>query len=386
MKLLEKIIVCLTLAIGIAILGFFAMIFTALNGGQKFYTPLTIVIAVALIVFVIVRMFTRIRPRIFKGMLVGFFIAVAVSITGYEINDAYVNSIPTVAEQDVDLTRFQPFRENNQLKTLDQPSTLTLSSDLPKMDGATALYPLYAAFAQAVYPQKEYSLDYGDVIVSKTPEAYKNLIDGRVDIIFVAGPSEQQLAEAAEKGVELKLTPIGREAFVFFVNSANPVKGLTTAQIQAIYSGKITNWQDVGGRNEAIRAFQRPKNSGSQTRLEKIMADNELMAPPQEDVVTGMGGIIEKTSDYRNYQNALGYSFLYFATEMVRNGNIRLLEIDGIAPNKHTIADKTYPLAAEFYAVTAGSKNPNVARLIEWILSPQGQSLVEKTGYTPLAP
>ncbi|EST55057.1 hypothetical protein T458_09195 [Brevibacillus panacihumi W25] len=53
-------------------------------------------------------------------------------------------------------------------------------------------------------------------------------------------------------------------------------------------------------------------------------------------------------------------------------------------PSKETIANKTYPLAAEFYAITAGSENPNVPKLIEWILSPQGQSLVEKTGYTPL--
>ena len=76
---------------------------------------------------------------------------------------------------------------------------------------------------------------------------------------------------------------------------------------------------------------------------------------------------------------------MFFATEMVNNGNIRLLEVNGVMPEKRTIVNKEYPFAAEFYAVTAGSKNPNVPRLIEWILSGQGQSLVEKTGYTPVA-
>ncbi|MNI77242.1 hypothetical protein D3C73_1335210 [compost metagenome] len=72
---------------------------------------------------------------------------------------------------------------------------------------------------------------------------------------------------------------------------------------------------------------------------------------------------------------------------MVQNGNIRLLEVDGVAPNRNTIGSGEYPLAAEFYAVTRNDDhpNPNVDQLIEWILSPQGQELVEKTGYTSIS-
>jgi phosphate transport system substrate-binding protein len=69
---------------------------------------------------------------------------------------------------------------------------------------------------------------------------------------------------------------------------------------------------------------------------------------------------------------------------MVKNNEIKLLKIDGVYPDRSTIKNKEYPLTAEFYAVTAGSSNPNVDKFIEWILSPQGQSLVEKTGYTPI--
>ncbi|MGG3492167.1 hypothetical protein ABES19_20440 [Brevibacillus choshinensis] len=118
--------------------------------------------------------------------------------------------------------------------------------------------------------------------------------------------------------------------------------------------------------------------------LEKVMGTYPLMPAPEDDIASGMGGIISRTADYKNYDNAIGYSFLYFATEMVQNGNIRLLEVDGVKPDKTTIRNRTYPLSAEFYAVTAGSGNPNVEPFIQWILSPQGQSLVEKTGYTTL--
>jgi phosphate transport system substrate-binding protein len=108
------------------------------------------------------------------------------------------------------------------------------------------------------------------------------------------------------------------------------------------------------------------------------------MVPPSENIVSAMGGIIDKTSDYKNYKNAIGYSFLFYATEMVKNNQIRLLKIDGVYPSKDTIRTKEYPLSAEFYAVTAGSKNPNIEPFIKWILGSQGQYLVEKTGYTPL--
>jgi phosphate transport system substrate-binding protein len=120
--------------------------------------------------------------------------------------------------------------------------------------------------------------------------------------------------------------------------------------------------------------------------LQKLMEGRDLMTPPEEDVAAGMGDIIRQTASYRNYKNAIGYSFLFFATQMVQNNEIKLLKVDGVLPGRSTIANGEYPLAAEFYAVTADSGNPNIERFIEWILSAQGQYLVEKTGYTPINP
>ena len=137
-----------------------------------------------------------------------------------------------------------------------------------RLDGATALYPVYAAFVQAVYPEvwpesgieieySPYDIQGSTVLCTGTIEAYERLITGQTDMIFAAAPSQDQLDRAAEQGVELRLTPIGKEAFVFFVNSRNPVTDLTVEEIQGIYSGEITNWSEVGGRRESIRPFQR---------------------------------------------------------------------------------------------------------------------------------
>ncbi|MFS0558681.1 PstS family phosphate ABC transporter substrate-binding protein [Brevibacillus sp. 179-C9.3 HS] len=383
-EMVGKIFGCIVLGAIITVIGIVAVVMTALNAQERVYSLLVAVTTVVFIIYIIGQMFAPQKSRLWNRALFVYFLFCTLPVAGYEISSYYHNSVPVVSEAEVDLEQYKPFDTGSKIQTLDQPATLSLQSDLPRIDGATALYPLYAAFVQAVYPEKAYDLDHGEVMVSKTPKAYENLIEGKVDVIFAAGPSEQQLAAAKEKGVELKMTPIGREAFVFFVNAENPVQDLTTQQIQDIYTGDIISWDEVGGGYELIRPFQRPENSGSQTMLLKIMGDKPLIDAPQKDVVTGMGGIIERTADYKNYSNAIGYSFLFYTTEMVRNGNIRLLAIDGVTPNKETIKNRAYPFAAEFYAVTAGTDNPNTAKLIEWILSPQGQQLVEKTGYIPV--
>ncbi|MDU0333146.1 substrate-binding domain-containing protein [Paenibacillus sp. 3LSP] len=386
-ELAAKIVLCVLLSSVILFLGFVASLIVSLAGGALFYAPLVLVAAAVLVVFLAFLMFLpkRHRRKLYFSLL-AVVILVSLTTAGYEIRQAYHQRIPVVSDQEVDMWPYRPFADTGKLAVLPEPSQLTLTEDLPRLDGATALYPLYAAFAQAVYPRQEYDLYDSEVMVNTTPVAYKNLIEGRADIIFAAAPSEGQIAAARKLGKELKLTPIGREAFVFFVNASNPVTGLTTEQIRGIYSGEITRWSEVGGRNERIRAFQRPEDSGSQTMLIRVMDGRELATPPKENVASGMGGIISRTADYRNYKNALGYSFLYYATEMVNNGNIRLLAIDGVKPERATIASGEYPFAAEFYAVTTGSDNPNVERLIEWIQSSQGQYLVEQTGYTPLVP
>ncbi len=379
-----KILLCLALLGVLLFVGFISVIMTVFSVSQKFYVPVVMITTGVLMVFIVLRIFGLVNPKTLYLSLGTFFIIGMLVITGYEINCFFQNNIPIVNEQGVNLNLYQPFQENTKVVSLPESSTLQIKDNLPIIDGATALYPLYSAFARATYPYKKYDPRQSEVMCNTTVGAYQNLIDGKVDLIFVARPSQDQLETAKNEGVVLKLTPIGREAFVFFVNSKNPITELAVNQIQDIYSGKISNWKELGGKNEAIRAFQRPENSGSQTMFQKLMEGKNLMTPPKEDVVAGMGGIIEQTADYRNYKNAIGYSFLFFATEMIGNNQIRLLKVNGVIPDKTTIKSKKYPLAADFYAVTAGSKNPNTEVLIKWILSPQGQYIVDQTGYTPI--
>lgn len=382
-KIIAKILTCFILIGFIAFLGFIFMVAAVFSGTQKFYTPVIFIIAGELGIFIVLRTFRFVKPKVLYGMLSIFLVIGAFTITGYEIHRNYEKSI-TINEQGVDLRKYMPFKEHTQAVSLQDPANFKMQSDAPKIDGATALYPLYAAFAQATYPRKEYQPYNSEVQCSSTMNAYDNLINGDVDIIFAARPSKQQMAEAKNKGIELNLTPIGREAFVFFVNAKNPVRALSTVQIQDIYSGKITGWKELGGKNKRITAFQRPEGSGSQTILQKFMGGKRLVTPPKEEIATGMGDIINETVSYRNYNNALGYSFLYYATKMVKNERICLLKVDGIYPSRESIRNKTYPLGADFYAITANSGNPNIKPFIHWILSSQGQYLVEKTGYTPI--
>lgn len=320
------------------------------------------------------------RKKLFYRLIIGV-IGVMLVIA---IPSIYSKLVPVVADGYVDISVYEPFAENSQVVKLDGPSTLTLTDDLPIIDGATALYPIYAAFAHAVYPEKDYFQHDSEVMVNRTNEAYSNLINGRADIIFVLSPSDNQRAIAKRMGKELKLTPIGKEAFVFFANSKNPVNSLTVDEIKGIYAGEITNWKEVGGKKKAIRAFQRPEDSGSQTALQMFMGDTPIMDPPVEDIASLMGTIVDQVSDYKNYNNAIGYTFRYYSTEMVQSSNIRLLKVNEVEPTVETIRSGEYPITNEFYAITAGTENPHVQELIDWIVSAQGQEIVEKTGYVSI--
>ncbi len=310
------------------------------------------------------------------------FLACVVTVAGSYGYQAWINRFD-VMETEVDLMEYKPFN-SEKLATLDETSSYKMTEDLLRLDGATALYPIYASFVQAVYPEDEYSLYDENPVVecSTTPYAYERLLNEETDLIFVAAPSQQQKEMFEAQNKELVMVPIGLESFVFFVNYENPITDLTTEQIQDIYSGKITNWKEVGGNDQSIRAFQRPEGSGSQSALIRFMGDKKIMEPIKKDVVSGMGGIITQTAEYENRENAIGYSFRYYTQSMVKNNGIRLLKIDGIEPNVANILNKTYPITNPFYAIyVKGNDNKNLQPFLDWIQSAQGIELINKTGY-----
>ncbi|MDR2922809.1 MAG: substrate-binding domain-containing protein [Treponema sp.] len=301
---------------------------------------------------------------------------------------------------------------------LNRPASLRLNNNLPRIDGATAMYPLYSSFVHAVYPEKQpvrEDTPYGwgnlnweyytnfylfvrlfggswqdfDSIVqcNKTSTAYQRLINGETDIVFCYEPSAAEIRAAAEKGKRFNLTPICKDAFVFIVNEKNIVNNITRNQIRDIYSGRLTNWKSISGVDEPIIAYQRPENSGSQTILQSIMKGDIIMRPVLEGeaMPSEMGRSIRTiASPFYNYNCAIGYTFLYYLTKMAGGAGVKTLSVDGIAPNKQTIQNNTYPFIQTVYAVTTGNESENTKKFIAWILSPQGQELAEKTGYIPL--
>lgn len=119
---------------------------------------------------------------------------------------------------------------------------------------------------------------------NNTPEGYRLLAEKATDIFIGVYPSEKQIEYANEHDTDFCYTQIGTEAFVFFVHKDNPIENLTAEQIKGIYSGEITNWKQVGGKNEQIVAFQRNEGSGSQSMLKRFMGDTPIAEAPKEQV------------------------------------------------------------------------------------------------------
>ncbi|WP_295086828.1 substrate-binding domain-containing protein [Ruminococcus sp.] len=305
-------------------------------------------------------------------MLIGIFAGFDAAIYSLFTKRCIDTTSKEMQQYSVELHRYMPFDENSDAVKVD--SDLKFTDKLPVLDGAAALYPVFSGIVNSVYPEGSINFKKGGFTsesalhFTNTKGAYKAVVDGDADIIFCARPSESQLKYAEENGTELEFVDIGWEAFVFIVNKENPVDGLTTHQVRDIFSGKITNWSEVGGENLPIEALSRNEGSGSQTTMDKFM-----------------GGTKQKCSPFGTFGRSIGYSFRYYVDNMVGCDGVKKLELDGISPNKEHIADGSYPLASTFCAVyRKDNTNPHVKELTDWVLSEKGQEIIEKAGYVPL--
>lgn len=294
--------------------------------------------------------------------------------------EKYDQSITVNTAPNINVHEYLPFQEDTKIVKIDS-KTLKLTEDLPVIDGAAAFFPVYSAFVNAVYPETT-KLHDGVFEYNNTPDGYQLLAEKGIDLFLGVYPSEEQKAYAEECGTTFVYTPVGMEAFVFFVHKDNPIDNLTTEQIKGIYSGEITNWKQVGGKNEKIEAYQRNEGSGSQSMLKRFMADTPIMDAPTELRNDLMSGIIEKVSDYRSKSNSIGFSFRYYVEGIIQNPDIKMLSVDGIAPTAENIRNGSYPIVTPMYAVTyEENTNENVDLLLQWILSEEGQYIIEETGY-----
>lgn len=285
----------------------------------------------------------------------------------------------------VDVSKYLPHEEDSDLAKVE--SSLKLTDNLPVLDGAAALVPVYASIIDCVYPKGSVTYEggvfsddnfYGENFAKDSKMQYKNtvrgykaIVDGETDILFCAAPSAEQKQYAEEQGVELVYVPVGLEAFVFFVNENNPVDNLTTQQVRDIYGGKYKNWSQVGGPNRVINPVTRLEGSGSQSAMNAFMGDTKI-APKSPFAITG---------------GSIGFSFRFYMDGIVGNESVKMLSLNGVEPTAENIQNGTYPIIAQFYAIyRADNKNENIPILIDWLLSDEGQTLIEESGYVRLKP
>ena len=308
------------------------------------------------------------------------FLIFSILINSVVANSKYNEIIDT--SPNIYTEEYLPFDEDSKIVKLNKEASLKLEDELPIIDGAAAVFPVYSAFVDAVYPETTELYD-GVFEYNNTSYGYELLAEKETDIFFGAYPSKEQIAYAEENSTQFKYTQIGTEAFVFFVNKENPINNLTTEQIQKIYSGEITNWKEVGGYDEEITAFQRNEGSGSQSMLIRFMDGKKIMPAPTEQVNDWMSGIVEDVAaDYKNSKGAIGFSFRYYIEGIIKNPNIKMLSIDGVEPSVENVKNGSYPVTTGLYAVTyEGNDNPNVDKLLNWVLSDEGQYIIEETGY-----
>lgn len=313
-------------------------------------------------------------------LVVVLFISFNFSIYMLLTNRLANNFSDTSQAKMIDVSKFLPHNEESDLARID--SSLKLYDKLPVLDGAAALVPVYASIIDSVYPEGSVTFEggafsddnfYGENFAADSKMQYKNtvrgyqaIVDGTTDILFCAAPSAKQKQYAEDKGVELIYVPVGLEAFVFFVNENNPVNNLTTEQVRGIYSGEYTNWSQVGGANRIINPVTRLEGSGSQSAMNSFMGDREI-APKSPLAITGA---------------SIGFSFRYYMNDMVGNESVKMLSLNGVEPSAENIQNGSYPVIAQFYAIyRADNKNENISVLIDWILSEEGQKLIEESGY-----
>ncbi len=279
--------------------------------------------------------------------------------------------------------------EQQQPAETQQPEQVSLQLSLeeyPVMDGSTANLPMMAEILSEVCA---IPLEEAEELTtcSKTPRAWENIVNGSSDILLVYEAAEETKALLEESGVELEITPVGRDALVFINNENNPVKDLSQQQLTDIYTGKITNWQDVGGEDQSIIAYQRVDTSGSQSLFMKLlMQDAQPMEAPQELKPAEMDMLIDELARYNNEGNALGYSVFYYASYMYQQPGLQMIAVDGVQPADETIADGSYPLLNEYYVVIRADEPADSAarQLRDWIVGEEGKVAMTKAGYIPL--
>jgi len=253
--------------------------------------------------------------------------------------------------------------------------------------GSDTMVNLALAWAEAyqkVHPDVEIAVTGGG-----SGTGIAALINNTVDI---ANASRQIKPEETAAAEENGITPVehivARDAIAVVVHPGNPVSELTLQQLSDIYSGKISNWKEVGGEDRPIVRLSRETNSGTHVYfLETVVRlgekDNKTLFSADTLLLPSSQGII---SEVRQNPNAIGYDGLGYIPDDLKI--IGVAEQPGgpfVLPSIATVNDKSYPVARDLYMYTPGEPTGAVKQYLDWFLSPEAQAIVAEQGFVPVA-
>ncbi len=214
------------------------------------------------------------------------------------------------------------------------------------------------------------------------------LINGTVDI---ANASRQIKSDEIESAQENGITPVefvvAIDALAIIINPDNPVDALSIDQLADIYTGRITNWKEVGGRDAPIVLVSRESNSGTHVYfLEEVVrkgdAENTAIFAAETLMMPSSVGI---TSEVSRNPNAIGYDGLGYVTKDEKIVAVaESSDSPSVLPSIESASDGTYPLSRNLYMYTAGEPSDAIAAYLDWIRGPEGQQIVAASGFVPI--
>ena len=207
------------------------------------------------------------------------------------------------------------------------------------------------------------------------------LLDQTTDIAMASRAikfSEKMKAKAA--GEDLAEVPIAYDALAVVVHPSNPVTQLTRQQLEDIFRGKITNWQQVGGDDRKIVVYSRETSSGTYEFFkESVLKNKNYMSSSLSMPATG--AIIQSVSQTRG---AIGYVGLAYVSPRIKTLAVSYDGQHYAAPTLENAINKTYPIVRPLYYYYNRKNASVIAPLLDFILSAAGQKIIKESGYIPV--
>lgn len=239
---------------------------------------------------------------------------------------------------------------------------------------------------------ERYMAEHPDVRISVTGggsgTGIAALINGTVDIANASRAIKpEEMAAAQANGIHPVEHVVARDAIAVIVHPSNPVSQLTIQQISDIYSGKITNWKEVGGEDRPIVLLSRETNSGTHVFfLEEVLRqgrkDDKTLFSPDTLLMPSSEGI---TAEVRDNPNAIGYDGLGYVTPDVKTIAVaKSPEGPYVLPSAESVHSGQYPIARELYIYTRGEPQGEIKAYLDWILGEEAQAIVRELGFVPL--